>query len=132
MDAIAAAALDRPAPLTLVNTFHMGGAIDDVGAEDTAFAERGRASSWSRSTACGPTAEDDAERIAWVRRAWDDIGRYGNGSVYLNFTGLRRGAAERGRGQRLRAEPRAPRRGEGRTYDPENFFRLNNNIAPSG
>ena len=31
---------DRPAPLTLVNTFHMGGAIADVGPEDTAFHER--------------------------------------------------------------------------------------------
>ena len=31
---------DRPAPLTLVNTFHMGGAIAAVDPEATAFAER--------------------------------------------------------------------------------------------
>ena len=40
IDAIAAKANDRPAPLTLVNTFHMGGAIADVDPEDTAFATR--------------------------------------------------------------------------------------------
>src|SRR5207247_7049160 len=40
IDVIAAKAADRPAPLTLVNTFHMGGAIADVGPEDTAFAVR--------------------------------------------------------------------------------------------
>ena len=32
IDVIAGRAHDRPAPLTLVNTFHMGGAIGDVGA----------------------------------------------------------------------------------------------------
>lgn len=36
----AARALDRPAPQTLVNMFAMGGAIADVGAEETAFPER--------------------------------------------------------------------------------------------
>ena len=40
IDTIAAKAQDRPAPLTLVNTFHMGGAIARVGEEDTAFATR--------------------------------------------------------------------------------------------
>ncbi|WP_214371191.1 FAD-binding oxidoreductase [Pseudonocardia sp. H11422] len=51
---IDAAAQDLPAPLTLVNTFHMGGALSAVGPEDTAFAQRNRCT-WSRSTACGPT-----------------------------------------------------------------------------
>ena len=54
IDTIAAKAQDRPAPLTLMNTFAMGGAIADVGEEETAFATAHRRHTWCRSTACGP------------------------------------------------------------------------------
>src|SRR4030095_4171211 len=37
---IAARANERPSPLTLVVTFQMGGAINKVGATDTAYAHR--------------------------------------------------------------------------------------------
>ena len=31
--------------------------------------------------------EDDADNIAWVRSAFESLQPFGNGSVYLNFTG---------------------------------------------
>ena len=40
IDALADLARKRPAPLTLVNVFHMGGAIAEVDPEATAFSER--------------------------------------------------------------------------------------------
>src|SRR5439155_27061479 len=40
LDVIASRAKDRPAPMTLVNTFHMGGALNSVDPEATAFSER--------------------------------------------------------------------------------------------
>jgi len=128
IDTIAARAQDRPAPLTLVNTFHMGGAIGDVGPEETAFAERSSEYMVSIDGMWADPADNDAN-IAWVRAAWEDIARFGNGAVYLNFTGLADEAPDAGvdtafgRNLARLAEVKA-------MYDPDNFFRLNNNITP--
>jgi FAD/FMN-containing dehydrogenase len=130
IDTIAGRANDRPAPLTLVNTFHMGGAIADVDPEDTAFAER--SSKYMVSIdGMWDDAADDKARIAWVRSAFDEIGKHGNGSVYLNFTGradeVPSAGVDSAFGRNLK------RLGDVKSkYDPENFFRLNNNIAPAG
>jgi FAD/FMN-containing dehydrogenase len=129
IDTIVSAAQGRPAPLTLVNTFHMGGAISQVAPEQTAFAERSAPYMVSIDGMWSDPA-DDAERIAWVRSTWEDIGRFGNGSVYLNFMGRDDdgGAAVNsalGRNLQRLAVAKA-------AYDPDNFFRLNDNIAPSG
>ena len=129
IDIIASRAQDRPAPLTLVNTFHMGGAISTVDPEATAFAERTSPYMVSIDGMWDDPA-DDEDNVAWVRAAWDAVGRVGNGAVYLNFTGLadeaNTAAVDSAFGRNLRrlAEVKAD-------YDPDNFFRLNNNIAPA-
>jgi hypothetical protein len=130
IDTIAAKAQDRPAPLTLVNTFHMGGAIARVGEEDTAFATR--TSPYMVSIdGMWTEAGDDQANVAWVRSAWNDVGEYGTGEVYLNFTGLADEDATAGvdsaMGRNLGrlAEIKAK-------YDPDNFFRINNNVVPAG
>jgi FAD/FMN-containing dehydrogenase len=129
IDTIAARAQDRPEPLTLVNTFHMGGAIASVDPEATAFAERG-APYMVSIDGIWTDPEVDEARVEWIRSAWNDISRFGNGSVYLNFTGLSDEAPQAGvdsaygRNLRRLAEVKA-------AYDPDNFFRLNNNIIPA-
>jgi FAD/FMN-containing dehydrogenase len=129
IDAIAARALDRPAPQTLVNTFHMGGAIADVGPEDTAFPERSAPylvsidGQWT-------DAEDDADNVAWVRSAFESFQRFGTGGVYLNFTGRADEAPSAGVdsafGRNLQRLAEAKK-----AYDPDNFFNLNHNITPA-
>jgi FAD/FMN-containing dehydrogenase len=128
IDAIAARAADRPGPMSLANTFHLGGAVHDVGPEETAFPERSASflvsfdSMWS-------DAADDASAIAWTRSAWQEMTRYGTGTPFLNFTGRDDEpfdadvATAFGRNLRRLAEVK-------RAYDPENFFRLNNNVLP--
>ncbi len=129
IDTIAAKAQDRPAPLTLVNTFHMGGAIADVGEEDTAFATRTSPYMVSIDGMWTEAGDDDAN-VAWVRSAWSDVGEYGTGEVYLNFTGLADEEATAGVDSALGrnlgrlAEIKAK-------YDPDNFFRINNNVIPA-
>lgn len=129
IEAFATAALNRPAPLTIVNIWHMGGAIADVGPEDTAFAERSSPFMVSIDGNWDDPAMD-AEGLDWVRSTWAEIGKFGTGGVYLNFTGLAEeepGAGVDtafGRNLRRLAEIKA-------TYDPSNFFRRNNNIAPA-
>jgi FAD/FMN-containing dehydrogenase len=129
IDVIAAKAQDRPAPLTLVNTFHMGGAIAKVGAEDTAFSERSSPFMVSIDGMWTDAAENEAN-VAWVRSAWEEIGKFGTGGVYLNFTGLAdedlTAGVDSALGRNLR------RLGEVKAaYDPDNFFKLNNNILPA-
>ena len=128
IDVIADRALDRPAPLTLVNTFHMGGAIAAVDPEATAFSERSAPFMVSIDGMWDDPA-DDADTIAWVRSAWDAVKQFGNGGVYLNFTGLADEAPSAGietaYGRNLERLARVKA-----AYDPENLFRINNNIEP--
>ena len=129
IDTIAAKANDRPAPLTLVNTFHMGGAINDVGPEDTAFHER---SSPYMVSIDGMWADpgDNEANVGWVRSTWEDVSKFGTGSVYLNFTGLADEAPDAGVDSAFGRNLRRLAEVKGR-YDPDNFFRVNNNIAPA-
>jgi hypothetical protein len=128
IDLIAAKAAERPAPMTLVNTFHMGGAIARVDPEETAFAERTPPFMISIDGMWSDPA-DSAANMAWVRSTWDELRSFGTGSVYLNFMGrdetLSAGVDSAfGRNLRRLATIKA-------TYDPQNFFRINNNIAPA-
>jgi FAD binding domain/Berberine and berberine like len=126
---IAAKAQDRPAPITLVNTFHMGGAIAATGPDETAFVER-QGSYMVSIDGMWTDPADDAANIDWVRSAWNEVSAFGNGRVYLNFTGRADEPASAGvddafgRNLRRLAAVKA-------TYDPDNFFRGNNNIAPA-
>jgi hypothetical protein len=130
IEVIAGKAQERPAPLTLMNVFSMGGAIAKVGPEETAFATRSAPymvsidGMWS-------DAADDAANVAWVRSTWEAVKEFGTGEVYLNFTGRADEAPSAGvdtalgRNLSRLAEIKAK-------YDPDNFFRINDNIAPAG
>ena len=130
IETIAARAGERPAPLTLMNVFAMGGAIAKVGEEDTAFATR-KPPYMVSIDGMWSDAGDDADNVAWVRSTWDAIREYGTGEVYLNFTGRADEAPSAGvdsalgRNMARLAEIKAK-------YDPDNFFRVNDNIAPAG
>jgi len=129
LELIATKALDRPAPLTLVSTFQMGGAINRVDPEATAFAERSAPWMISIDGIWDDPADNDRV-IGWVRQTWNEISEFGNGGIYLNFTGLSDEMPSAGvdsafgRNLQRLAEIKA-------IYDPDNFFRLNNNIAPA-
>ncbi len=129
IDAWAALALDRAQPLCLMNIWHLGGAIAAVGAEDTAFAERSAKYMVSIEGNWRDPALD-AEVVAWVRAAWRRIGEFGNGSTYLNFTGLADEATDTGVDSAL-GRNLARLAGVKASYDPDNFFRRNNNVRPA-
>jgi FAD/FMN-containing dehydrogenase len=130
IDVIADRAQDRPAPLTLMNVFAMGGAIADVDPEDTAFATR-TAPYMVSIDGMWTDAADDADNIAWTRATWEAVQEFGTGEVYLNFTGRADEAPSAGvdsalgRNLARLAEIKAK-------YDPDNFFRINDNIKPAG
>ncbi len=129
IETIAGKAGERPAPLTLVNVFAMGGAIARVGEEETAFATRKSLYMVSIDGMWSDAADDDAN-VAWVRDTWNAVKQFGTGEVYLNFTGRADEAPDAGvdsalgRNMARLAEIKAK-------YDPDNFFRVNDNIAPA-
>jgi berberine-like enzyme len=128
INTIARTALDRPAPLMLVNTFNLGGAVHAVTAEDTAFAERSAPFMVSVDTNWTDPAQDSAA-IAWGRSAWEEIAKYGNGNVFLNFTGL----ADESLLTKVNNAFGANLRRLGQiktTYDPHNLFRIKQQHYP--
>ncbi|QIK76086.1 BBE domain-containing protein [Nocardioides piscis] len=122
-------ARNRPSARTFVVTFLMGGAINRIAAEDTAYSER--SAKWMVSMDGNWEDEkDDDKVVTWVRDAWGRVHEHGTGSLYLNFSGVSdeavttgvESAFDKANLQRLE-EIKAH-------YDPDNFFRLNNNILP--
>jgi FAD/FMN-containing dehydrogenase len=118
----------RPSNDTLVIVRHCGGAIGRVGAEETAFGDR--SSEWMLSIdATWHEPGADQENIAWTREFYDAALPHSEGKTYFNFPGLLEEGdaavkssygANHERLARIKAE-----------YDPENRFRLNQNIQPA-
>ena len=107
---------------------HMGGAVARVPEDATAFA--GRDSAHAININGVWTAEDAgrADDTAWVRDFFDAVMPYATGRAYINFMG--------NEGQeRVRAaygEAKYARLAMVKTrWDPDNVFRMNQNIVPS-
>lgn len=114
-------------PRTSYPIFQMGGAVGAVGDEDTAFNGRGAGHTYNvNGIAPGDDGEGFDEEREWARGLWEALAPY-HTSVYVNFLmdegedGVRR-AYGPDKYQRLTALKV--------TYDPDNFFRLNQNIPP--
>ncbi|HEV8474725.1 MAG TPA: BBE domain-containing protein, partial [Methylomirabilota bacterium] len=103
----------------------MGGAVSRVGEDETAF--NGRAAGFTFNITAMTAGADgfDAER-EWVRGLWTALAPY-HTSVYVNF--LMDEGEERIR-QAYGPERYDRLKALKRRYDPDNFFRLNQNIPP--
>ena len=118
-------AYDRaPTPLSVELFFHQHGAATRVGATDTAFPHR--SPSWDFDVIAEWFEPPQAEgAIEWARDLWDEIAPASTG-VYVNHLdaddGRRVGQAYGPNYDRLISLKQK--------YDPDNFFRLNNNIVP--
>ena len=125
LDTVVAHGADRPGPYTTVLFEHLHGAAARIGAAETAFGTRGDSyhvsalSSWFDQ-------QETAEQVAWARRFADAIEPWSSGGVYVNY--LSEGEDERVRGAYLGNYERLV--ALKRRYDPANFFRVNQNVAP--
>ncbi len=112
-------------PLTSFPIWQLGGAIRQIDHDDTAF--NGRAVGHTFNVTCSTENEEGFEQErAWAREFWSALEPF-HTSVYVNF--LMDEGQDRVRDaygpekyERLRALKRQ--------YDPENLFRLNQNIPP--
>jgi FAD/FMN-containing dehydrogenase len=116
----------RPSPMSLTSIWHFGGAVQRVAADATAFGDRSMPymlsidSVWSK-------ADDDDANIAWSRGFWSGMRRHSTGRLYLNFAGHGEDAdlVRQAHGTEVYARLATVKR----TYDPTNFFRMNQNIG---
>jgi FAD/FMN-containing dehydrogenase len=94
IDTMLACDADRPNPESLMVIRTLGGAVDRVGPEESAYPHRGARYNLSIDAGWFDPALD-AAALRWARAAWDAMRPFATGGVYLNFAGL---DAETGRG----------------------------------
>ena len=111
--------------LTAFPIWQMGGAVARVPKEATAFNGRGAGHTFN-ITATTATADGFDEEREWVRAFWSALEPH-HTSVYVNF--LMDEGQDRVR-QAYGPEKYDRLQALKRKYDPDNFFRLNQNIPP--
>jgi FAD/FMN-containing dehydrogenase len=118
--------LQIASPLSSFPIWQMGGAVSRVGDDESAF--NGRTAGFTYNIGvCTETSEGFAEERDWVQGFWSALEPWHQG-VYVNFLGdegadrVRQsyGPAKYDRLRTLKQK-----------YDPDNFFRINQNISPS-
>jgi FAD/FMN-containing dehydrogenase len=107
---------------------HLGGAMGRVAPDSTAFTDR-TSPFVINCIARTPDVGQLPEQIEWARAARDDMARYGNGRSYVNFSG--EASAETTR-RSYPPELFARLQDIKDRYDPNNVFRFNQNVPPSG
>jgi FAD/FMN-containing dehydrogenase len=125
IDTVIAHAREMRSPLSQTHIHHMGGAVERVGAEETAFGHR-EAPYLLNAVGMWTDPAESQEHISWVRRLSAAVQPYSTG-VYVNFLGnegaeVARSAYDPEVYERLVALKTQ--------YDPTNLFRLNQNIKP--
>ncbi len=114
-----------PSPTSQIELAYLGGAVARVGPDETAFGDRSSPfivnllGNWSDPA-------EDATNITWVRNLFSELRPSMTPGVYVNFMSgdeqERVPEAYRERWDRLVAVKTH--------YDPNNFFRLNQNVPP--
>jgi FAD/FMN-containing dehydrogenase len=127
LDVLADHAVRHTSPLSDFKVAQLGGAIARVGEDDTAYGHRTAPFILNINTRWSDPAETELH-VAHTRRLWEATLPFTHGGSYVNFLGdegtdrVRAAYGER-KFRRLQALKS--------TYDPENVFRLNQNIPPA-
>ena len=128
IEAIVEHATSRPHYQVLLDVWHLGGAVARVPEDETAYSGRANEfllnidSTWKDSA-------DDERIIEWSRSVWEEMHAFSHGGLYLNFPGFGEEKEE------LLRATHGPETYEQLVdvkteYDPDNLFRLNQNITP--
>lgn len=120
-------AAKAPSELSLMHLYPIDGAVHEVGSDNMAWSFRN--ATWSMVIAGispDPTQAEDLKN--WGRAYWKALHPYSLGGAYINFMmeeGDERIRATYGQNHQRLVEVK-------RKYDPNNFFRVNQNINPDG
>jgi FAD/FMN-containing dehydrogenase len=116
-------------PRSYVIVFQLGGAVARVPDGATAYPQRDAAHNVNINAAWLPDDPEADAHVRWARECFDALGPGAAGRAYVNFL------SDEGQ-ERVRAAYGAAKYARlvdvKRRYDPENVFRLNQNIDPAG
>jgi len=127
IEAHLAQAAKTPSELSLMHLYPINGAVHRVGKQDTAWGVRD--ATWSMVIAgIDPNPANGAAVTQWAKAYWDALHPFSLGGGYSNFMMDDEGearikAAYGGNYERLAAIKKK--------YDPQNLFRVNQNIRPA-
>ncbi|MBI3447884.1 MAG: FAD-binding oxidoreductase [Acidobacteria bacterium] len=128
IEALLQAVRTLPSPECEIFVASLGGAINRVPVDATAYPHRNVEfvvnvhTRWS-------AAADDAACVAWARKLYDAAAPFATGGVYVNFMPEDEAARVRGGAYGPNYDRLARVKAN---YDPKNFFRMNQNVAPGG
>jgi FAD/FMN-containing dehydrogenase len=129
IDTMVAHGATRPSPRCGMALDELGGAVSRVAPDETAFAHRHVRYDLIITGVCTDPAEAEA-CIRWARECWEAMQPFSTGGVYVNYLGPE---ADEG-AERVQAAYGPAKYARlvalKNTYDPTNFFRLNQNIKP--
>lgn len=116
----------RPSAMSMVGLWALGGALDRLDGSASATGERG-APYLLEILANWQDPAQSAENIAWARDLFDAMRPHATGKTNLNFpgTGDEEGFTRAALGEHWKRLVQIKQR-----FDPENLFRLNQNITP--
>jgi len=116
-----------PTMLSTMHLYPINGAAHDIDSEETAFSFR--EANWVQMIiGVDPDPANNEQIISWAKDTWQALHPYSAGGAYVNFLmdedNERVKTTYRHNYDRLAAVKNR--------YDPTNFFRLNQNIEPTG
>ncbi len=114
-----------PSPMTEVFVGQLGGAINRVPADATAYPHRDAEFVMNLHTRWEDPAQDEACK-AWARELYDAMRPHATGGTYVNFIPEEAGEEQAAYGENYDRLVELKDR-----YDPENLFRLNTNVQPT-
>jgi FAD/FMN-containing dehydrogenase len=128
ISALVTQARRQPSSHSTIDLWHLGGAIRRVSGDESAYGGR-HAHFLLAGEGNWHDAAHDQENIDWVRDVIGALRPYSDGGAYLNFPGLQE------EGQALMEASFGPQYAKlaalKRTWDPDNVFRLNQNVVPT-
>jgi FAD/FMN-containing dehydrogenase len=121
-------AAEIASPTSQAVMFQLGGAIADRAAGATSFANRDAGHVFFAAGSWPPNAVEAETHRGWARSAWEAMRPYSTGGNYINAQTAdeddTRLSEAYGAGLARLAQIKA-------SYDPDNLFRVNRNIAPA-
>lgn len=125
IDRLAEAVMSIPSQETIIELAYLGGAAAQVDATETAFGDRSAPFVLTLLANWSAASEDDVH-ISWVRGIFSRLRPAMRPGVYVNFMS----ADEQDRVPEAYHERWERMVGVKSRYDPNNFFRLNQNVLP--
>jgi FAD/FMN-containing dehydrogenase len=127
IDVLLDAVSNLPSPQCEVFIGNLGGAINRVPSDATAYPHRNVNFVMNVHTR-GSSPSEDKTCIAWARALYDAAAPFATGGVYVNFMPDDEAARVRTGAYGLNYDRLAKIKAR---YDPKNLFRMNQNVAPA-